>query len=140
MSAQGQRTRARLLIVLATALAPLLLWALVVVVYGARITVPMHGAAERQALGFVPMLVTAVGVSFGAWGLGAALERFSAHGLRIWTAIGVAAVLVTLPYLPGFSVGERVFLVAVRIVMFAILVPGMWRTRAVERISARSAS
>jgi hypothetical protein len=135
MTTGGQsNVRARAILVLAAIAAAVGIWTIVVGLLDISITVPVKpGALERQPLRFMPVVFAALIAASGAWGLVAFLERLGPKGLRIWTWISVAVFVLTLPYMPGFTLGERVFLVVLHGSMFAILVPGMRRTSAVRQ-------
>ncbi|WNG39959.1 hypothetical protein F0U61_44475 [Archangium violaceum] len=123
------RARTRLLLVLSAITFVLAQWYVVVALLGIQITVPVSpGAAEREDLLFRPVLFASLIAGFGAWGLLEVLERLSPRGLRIWTGISIAVFVLTLPYMPGFSLGERLFLLVEHGGMFSIIVLGMRRT------------
>lgn len=106
-------------------------WLIVVGLLGVRITVPAGpGAVEREPLLLGPVFFASLIAGFSAWGLLTLLERLSSRGVRIWTGISIAVFVLTLPFMPGFSLGERLFLLVEHGGMFAIIVLGMRRTRA----------
>lgn len=120
------RARKRSLVVCLAVGAAAALWFIAVLLLGIPITVPQSpGAAEREPLHFVPVLLAASIASFGAWGLLEVLERLSSASLRTWTMLGIAVFVLTLPYMPGFTLPERLFLAVLHsavagIVLFAM--------------------
>lgn len=92
------RARKRSLVVCLAVGAAAALWFIAVLLLGIPITVPQSpGAAEREPLHFVPVLLAASIASFGAWGLLEVLERLSSASLRTWTMLGIAVFVLTLP-------------------------------------------
>lgn len=68
----------------------------------------------------------------GVGGLGAAggarTVRRRARALTIWTTIAVIVSLGTLPYMPGFTVTERLLLGLVHLSLALLLILGLRRT------------
>jgi hypothetical protein len=120
------RTRTRLLSACLAVGEAVTLWAVTVLLLGIPITVPQRpGATEHEPLRFIPVLLAALIASTGAWGLLEVLERISSAGLRIWTVIGVAVFVLTLPYMPGFTLTERLFLTVLHSAVAGIVLFGM---------------
>lgn len=128
--AQQTRLRGRVLVVVAAIVAPVLLWSVITYAFGVDITVPESpGSAVRHRLEFAPVLVTAVAAVLAGWGLLTLLERLvPKRALTIWSTIALILFLGTLPYMPGFTVAERLLLGLVHIVLASILILGMRRT------------
>ena len=128
--AQQSRLRERALVVVAAIVAPVLLWSLITYAFSQDITVPESpGSDIRHKLEFAPVLVTAVAAVLAGWGLLALLERLvPKRALTIWTTIALIVLVGTLPYMPGFTITERLLLGLVHLVLAGILILGLRRT------------
>lgn len=110
-------------------LAAVLVWAIAVVGLDLRVTVPESpGSLNRRDLQFGPVLIVAIFVTLSGWGLLAILERITSRARTIWTAIAVTVLLLTLPYLPGFTTTERLVITLVHLALAAVLITGLRRT------------
>jgi hypothetical protein len=127
---QSTRRRDRVLIAAAAIVTPVVLWALITYAFGFDITVPESpGSTVRHKLEPAPVLVTVVAAVLAGWALLALLERFVAkRALVIWTTIALIMFVGTLPYMPGFTIAERLLLGLVHLSLAAILIVGLRRT------------
>ena len=102
------RVARRSLVAAAAVAAALLVWTIAVPVLGLTVTVPdSPGSSDRSELELGPVLITAALAALAGWALLALLERFTPRARALWTVIAVAVAVLTLPYLPGFTVTER---------------------------------
>jgi len=63
------------------------------------------------------------------WAFLALLEKFVPRkALVIWTTVALIVLVGTLPYMPGFSIAERLLLGGVHLVLAAILILGLRQT------------
>lgn len=76
------------------------------------------------------VLTTALAVSLAGWGALALLERLTARAARIWTAIAVAVLLISLVPLPAVETGSatRVVLALMHVAVGAVLIPALRAT------------
>lgn len=124
------RTRIRLITVGLAAGTAVLIWSVATLVLGLHITVPTGpGALEHEPLQGGPVFFAATIASLVAWGLLELLERFVPAGLSIWTGVGIVFYLLTLPYLPGYTMTERIFLVILHSAVAGTVILGMRRAR-----------
>jgi hypothetical protein len=120
---------------------PVVVWTLITYAFGFDITVPeSFGSQTRIALEPVPVVVTTVLAVLAGWALLALLERLAGwRSLTIWTIIAILVFLGTLPYMPGFTVAERLLLGIVHLSLAAILIIGMRRTSRFARTGSARA-
>ncbi|GAA2879269.1 hypothetical protein Acy02nite_77670 [Actinoplanes cyaneus] len=124
-----RRVAARALVATGAALAAILVYVIADPVLGLDLTVPeAPGSSARVSLEIGPVVITAVLAVLAGWGLLALLERITAKGLTIWTVIALVVLAVSLPYMPGFTVTERITLAVMHVLLAAILILGMRRT------------
>lgn len=76
------------------------------------------------------VLTTAFAVSLAGWGALALLERLTARAGRIWTAIAVAVLLISLVPLPAVETesATRVVLALMHVAVGAVLIPALRAT------------
>ena len=121
-SPRTRRTR-RLLAVLAAAVAALAVWA----VAGPALGVDIVAAtgATTAAIAPVRSVLSAAAVGLAGWGLLAVLERVTARPRRVWTAVAVAVLVVSLPapLLSASSLAAGVTLAAMHLAVGAVLIP-----------------
>jgi len=122
--------RGRGLVVIAAIVTPVVLWTLVTYAFGFGITVPeSFGSDARAELEPVAVGVTVVAAVLAGWASLALLERFVGKaGLTVWTVIALVVFLGTLPYMPGFTITERLLLGLIHLSLALILIVGMRRT------------
>ncbi|MGH3936576.1 MAG: DUF6069 family protein [Pseudonocardiaceae bacterium] len=119
----------RALVAAGAVLAAVMVWTIAVVGLDLRVTVPeTPGSPNRRDLQFGSVLSTAVVATVAGWALLALLERITSRARTIWTAIAVTVLLLTLPYLPGFTATERVVIALIHLTLAAILITGLRRT------------
>lgn len=88
----------------------------------------------------LPIVVTAaLAASLAGWGALALLERRTGRARRIWTAVAVAVLLISLAPLPAVdaAAGARVYLALMHVAVGAVLIPGL-RASAVTAARAPS--
>jgi len=120
------RVARRSLVAAAAVAAALLVWTIAVPVLGLTVTVPdSPGSSDRSELELGPVLITAALAALAGWALLALLERFTPRARALWTVIAVAVAVLTLPYLPGFTVTERVVIATMHLALAGVLIPGL---------------
>ncbi len=119
----------RALVVLGAVVAAVLVWFVAVPLLGNDVTVPASpGATERVDLGVGPVIGTALIAGLLGWALLAVLERFTQRALTVWTVIAVVVLIVSMPFMPGFSGTERTVLALLHLAVGAMLIVGFRRT------------
>ena len=112
----------RLAVVVLAAFASIAVWG-VAVLTGVDLDVnsPAVGTLHLDAL---LVLVTALPLSFAAWGVLALLERLRQNGIRVWRITAVVVLLVSLLPLPFLDAtpGTRAALAAMHLVSGIILI------------------
>lgn len=128
--ARSTRRRDRAVVAVTAIATPVVLWALITYAFGFDITVPeSFGSQTRTALEPVPVIATALAAVLAGWAFLAVLERFAGRrALTIWTTVAVVVFLGTLPYMPGFTVAERLLLGLVHLSLALVLILGLRRT------------
>lgn len=123
------RRRTRALVALAAILSAVIVWVIAIPVLGIDVRVPDNpGSATRVDLEFLLVAMTATVAVLAGWGLLAVLERFTRRARTIWTAVAVLVFVLTLPYLPGFTIVERAVLALMHLALAAVLILGLRRT------------
>ena len=134
--------RSRALVVAAGGAAALVAWTLIEPVLGVELRAPAFGGAESTSdIGPRQVLITSVIAGLAGWAILELLERLTARAARIWAAIAIVALLLSLggPLLgSGVSGGNRLGLVALHLVVAAVLIPALYRS-AGSRTRATSA-
>ncbi|MFY1614788.1 DUF6069 family protein [Micromonospora sp. WMMD736] len=120
------RPRDRAIAVVVAVLAAVAVWS-VATLADAQLTVD-QGAGPREVTVLAVVLNAAIAALLG-WGLLAALERFTARATTIWTGIALAVLVLSLvpASLVGASVGTRVALVLMHLVVGAVVIVGFRR-------------
>jgi len=120
------RVARRGLVVVGAVIAAVLVWIIAVPVLGASVTVPeAPGSTVREDLEVGPVVITALVAALAGWALLALLERFTTRALTVWTVIAVAVLVLTLPYLPGFTLTERLVLGIMHLAVAGVVIPGL---------------
>lgn len=120
------RVTRRALVVVGAVIAAALVWFVAVPVLGASVTVPEGpGSTVRTELEFPLVVITALVAALAGWALLAVLERITTKALTVWTVIAIAVLVLTLPYLPGFTVTERIVLGSMHLAVAGVLIPGL---------------
>lgn len=137
-AAEGRRpARRRLAVVLATMAATALVWAIVELGFGLNLGAPAMGGASGMDIGPGAVLASSGVAGLAAWGLLAALERWSPRPRSIWTVLATVVFLVSLgaPLSgEGIDGANRAALVALHAVVALGLIPGLAATaRGVRR-------
>jgi len=123
------RAARRGLVALGAVVAAVLVWVVAVPVLGATVTVPERpGSTNRTELPFGDVVVAAAVAALAGWALLAVLERFTTRARAIWTVIAVAVLVLTMPFMPGFTVTERLVLGAMHLTVAGVLIPGLRQT------------
>lgn len=90
----------------------------------------------------LPMVVSAaLAASLAGWGTLALLERRTGRARRIWTAVAVAVLLISLAPLPTVeaATGARVCLALMHVAVGAVLIPGLRASAAAGTAPAAAA-
>ena len=125
------RRRRRAATAAAAVVAAVVVWAVAGPLLGVDLRVAFGSGEPPTEVGLLPVVVTSTLASLVAWALLAVLERTTARGLAVWTAL--AAVVLVLSLLPllaagGTPAGARVALALMHLAVAAVLVPGLRRT------------
>jgi predicted Co/Zn/Cd cation transporter (cation efflux family) len=124
------RRRWRAGVVVAAVLLALLTWLVANLIDASPIQVRMQD--EVVGITGVSVLMTSVLAALAGWALLALLERLSPAGRRIWTAIAVVVLLLSLiaPLSYGIGAASKWSLVALHVVTGLVLIAGLPRSRA----------
>jgi len=138
----GRRRRARFLAVAAVVAAALGLWAVYHLAFGIDLRSPAsfgeHGITSAVGPGnaaFVSALA-----ALAAWGLLAVLERLTSRARRVWLAIALLALALSLggPLSgTGLTAADRMELLGFHLLVGAVLIPLMYRTAPVVATSVK---
>jgi len=121
-----RRVAPRAVVAVGAVSAAVTVWAIAIPVLGLSVTVPdSPGSTNRSELAFLPVVMTAAVAALAGWGLLAVLERVARRSRTVWTAIALTVFLLTLPYLPGFTVTARIVLTLLHLALAAVLIIGM---------------
>jgi hypothetical protein len=127
-AARPSRSR-RLLGVLAAAAAAGTVWAVAVPVLGADLAVAQSpgGPVGARTVGFGAVVGSALLAGVAGWAVLGLLERWTAHGSRIWRGIAVTVALVSLasPLTMTGGADAAVTLSVLHLVVAAVLVPAL---------------
>lgn len=120
--------RSRAVAVGAGALAALVVWILAVPVLGVDLAVAQGGAT--QAVGVVAVIVTPVLAGLLGWALLALLESRARHGRRIWIAVAVVIVLLSVvgPITSATNTAAAITLTLMHLVVATVVIPGLTRS------------
>jgi len=129
---QGTIRWARPLVALGAVLAPVLIHLVAVQLFDVELTVPESPGSDVWAeLELGPVIGASIIAVLLGWALLAVLERVvPARALTIWTVVAVVVMVLSLPWNPDFTAGERVVIGAMHLAIGAILIIGMHRTAA----------
>jgi hypothetical protein len=118
----------RLLSVAGAVVAAAAVWIVSVPLLGTQLVI-RFGSGAPQTIGIDYVLGASVITSLLGWGLLALLERRSARGRTIWTAVAVVALVasLSLPLIAGVSTSAKVTLIVMHLAVAAILIPGLRR-------------
>jgi hypothetical protein len=127
-STAARPARRRALAVAGAVLAPVLVWAVAVLLLGVPLAAH-QGAPEPIPVGPVAVAGAALLASLAGWGLLALLERVTARGTRIWTVVAVVVAVLSLaaPLTSGATPAAGVVLALMHVAVAAVLVPGLRR-------------
>lgn len=118
--------------VIAAVAAAVASWAVIGVLAGVDLRAPVFdGRTGSQDIG--PTLVGANSLiaALAAWALLALLERYTVRSRRIWTIIALAGLVLSLggPLSgTGIDAANRIFLLALHVVVAVVLIPLLYRT------------
>lgn len=129
-SNRTERRRSRLTAVVVAVVAASVLWAVIELAFGLDLRGPTFpGGTMDVALGHVA--IGSLSISLAGWALLAALEHAVSRPRRVWTAIAVIVLLVSLggPLSgTGVTTANRLSLVLLHLLVGATLIPLLWRT------------
>ena len=130
-TASRRRSR-RLRAVAAGVLAAVVGWVIIEGVAGVDLRAPaFDGTTATQDIGLGAVIFTSLIASLAAWGLLAALERYSSRPRRDWTILAVAGLVLSLggPLSgTGIDATERGLLALLHLIVAAVLIPLLYRT------------
>ena len=127
----ADRRRRRAATVVGAVLAAVVVWAVAGPLLGVDLSVSFGAGEPPTEVGLLAVVVSSALASLVAWGLLALLERSTARGLLVWTALAVVALALSFaPLLAagGTAAGTRTALALLHLVVAAVLVPGLRRT------------
>ena len=128
----GQRRWRRILAVIGAVLAAEAVWLVAELVVGIRLQAPAgSGYPQPVDIGPGTVAIASLVVSLLGWGVLAVLERFTSWDRRIWLALSLIALVVSLGMpMSGSGVPDvdRAVLVLMHVLVAAIIVPAMYRT------------
>jgi hypothetical protein len=114
-------------VITVAAMLAVVIW-LVAKVLGVDLAV--HAGDGSRPVGLVSVIVTVVVVALAGAGLLRVLERRTTNGVRTWTVIAVAVwALSFLGPLTAMTVGAGLVLASMHLVVGAVVVGGLRRTR-----------
>src|SRR5207253_1630473 len=116
--------------VLGAMAAAVAIW-IVATLAGADLTVSFGPGQPIQKVTVINVVVAALVGSLAGWGLLALLRRFAANARAIWTVIAIIFALLSLggPLSTISSVGTKVSLVVMHLVVATVTIVGLRRTR-----------
>jgi hypothetical protein len=116
--------------VLGATAAAVAIW-IVATLAGADLTVSFGAGQPIQKITVINVVVAALVGSLAGWGLLALLRRFTTNARAIWTVIAIIFALLSLggPLSTISSVGTKVSLVAMHLVVATVTIVGLRRTR-----------
>ncbi|MFE3329614.1 DUF6069 family protein [Streptomyces sp. NPDC059176] len=129
MAATSPRS-ARVLAVLGTTAATLVVWAIATVLLDVELDVRMKPGGALQHIGPAAVVLAGLVAGFAAWALLALLERLTLRPRRVWTVIAVVVLALSLiaPLQNGVTTGAKITLLCMHLVAAAVLVPALGRT------------
>lgn len=124
----------RAAVVAAAVAAACLVWTLASWALADPIRVPEGpGSDIRHDLELGAVAGASAAVSLVGWLLLAVLERISRRAVAIWTGVAVVVLAVSMPYLPGYTAGERIALAIMHGALAAVLIVGLRSTSTSSR-------
>jgi Family of unknown function (DUF6069) len=116
--------------VLGATAAAVAMW-IVATIASAELTVSFGAGQPIQKITVINVIVAALVGSLAGWGLLALLRRFTTNARAIWTVIAILFALFSLggPLSTISSVGTKVALVAMHLVVATVVIVGLRRTR-----------
>lgn len=92
-----------------------------------------------MAIGLPLVVTTALAVSLAGWGALALLQRRTGNARRVWTAVAVAILLLSLPPLLTVEAAAetRLYLALMHLAVGAVLIPGLRASAVPETTRAR---
>jgi hypothetical protein len=122
------RWQIRLLVTLGAALAAIIVF-VIAQALGADAHVPeQFGSSTRIPLELGAVVPAALVASFAGWALLEILERLTDKALMIWTVIALFVFLVSLPFMPAFSVSDRIVIALMHLALAVVLIVGLRST------------
>ncbi|KRD13191.1 MULTISPECIES: DUF6069 family protein [unclassified Streptomyces] len=125
--------RARILAVVAGAVAALVVWLVGAQLAGVHLDVHSGSDRHEQSVGAAAVLTASVAAGLAAWGSLAALERWApARAHRTWTVLALTVLVLSLagPFGLGVTAGAKAVLVCLHLVPGSVLVIALRRTAA----------
>jgi hypothetical protein len=129
--ASNHAGRVRALSVAGAVLAAAAVWAIAVQLLGTHLVIRFgSGAAETVGLDYV--VGASLAASVAGWGLLALLERRTARGRTIWTAVAIVAFVVSLslPLTAGTTLSSKAALALMHVAVAAVLISALRRSGA----------
>ncbi|MEU5545503.1 DUF6069 family protein [Streptomyces sioyaensis] len=129
MAATSPRS-ARVLAVLGTTAATLVVWVIAAVLLGVQLDVRMKPGDAVQHIGPAAVVIAGLVVGLAAWALLALLERLTQRARQVWTAVAIVVLALSLiaPVQGGVTTGVKVTLLCMHLVAAAVLVPTLARS------------
>jgi hypothetical protein len=115
--------RSRAFGILGATLAAVAVWAVAVPVLGVHLTT-RFGNADAQNVGIGLVVIATLICSSAGLGLLIALEKISSRAITIWTAVSIAALLISLsfPLVAGTTISAKVSLALMHVAVATILI------------------
>ena len=125
----ARRTRTRVLGVAGATLAALAVWIIAVPIAGIDLLV-RPGSGSPQIVGAGTVLAASLIASFLGWVLLSVLEHHTAGARRVWTAVAVAVLLLSLggPLSAGTTILVKVTLSLMHVAVGAVLITALRRS------------
>lgn len=133
-AAVPSRRRYRLPIVVGAALAAVVVYVVAVPILGIDVAVPEAPGSDIKApLDLIAVVAMGLISSLLGWFALAVLERFTGgRALTVWTVLALAVLVLSLPYLPGWTVAERIVVGLMHVTLGVVLIGGMRWTCAAD--------
>src|SRR5439155_2647599 len=121
-------TRSRVSGVLGATVAGAAVWALAVPVLGVHLAI-RFGNADAQNIGIGLVVIASLIGSSSGLGLLVALEKISSRAITIWTAVSIAALVISLsfPLVAGTTISAKASLALMHVAVATILTPTLRR-------------
>lgn len=125
-------TARRLVTVIGAVLATALAWTVIEGIAGFDLQAPaFDDSSASQDVGLGEAIISSLVAGLAAWGLLALLERYVSQARRIWTALAVTGLVLSLggPLSgTGIDSTNRSLLVLLHLIVAAVLIPFFYRT------------